>query len=350
MKLDDIKLEPILETLCLEKIDDAIYFNSPVYKHRISNSRLGLLNPNQGGSPEKYFSGFKQEFNASFALGSAVHEQVLQPELFKLADKTNKPTAKLGGMADELYNIYCAIEITEEDVINAYNKIDYYKGKMTSERISEVISKCSEYWSNRFEQELNLSETKEIRYLDNVMLEKAKACIESVYSNSAIMDLLHPKGLMQDPISECEQAILLDIKATMPNGEYVILPFKAKLDNYTIDTESNIIKVNDLKTHGQMLYTFKDSKVKYHYYREIAVYMYLLSLVANKYYNLTSPKKQANYLVVSTVPNFRSEVVPITFSEIKKGFYELQKLLKYSAYLMYYKGYSFDEQPNQFKF
>lgn len=49
MRLEEIKLEPILDTLRIEKIDDNIYFTSPVYKNRISNSRLGLLNPNQGG-------------------------------------------------------------------------------------------------------------------------------------------------------------------------------------------------------------------------------------------------------------------------------------------------------------
>lgn len=69
MRLDDIILEPLLDTLLLEKIDDSVYFTSPIYKHRISNSRLGLLNPRQDGSPEKFFSGFKQSFNASFALG-----------------------------------------------------------------------------------------------------------------------------------------------------------------------------------------------------------------------------------------------------------------------------------------
>lgn len=69
MKLEEIKLEPLLDTLRLEKIDDKIYFTSPVYKNRISNSRLGLLNPSQDGSPEKFFAGFKQSFNPSFALG-----------------------------------------------------------------------------------------------------------------------------------------------------------------------------------------------------------------------------------------------------------------------------------------
>ena len=349
MRLEDIKLEPPMDTLRLEKIDDKIYFTSPVYKNRISNSRLGLLHPKQDGSPEKFFSGFKSAFNPSFALGSAVHEQILQPDLFELAEDTGKPTAKMGGMADALYEIYCQREITDEDIIKASDSVEYYKGKMTADRIAEVRTKCANYWAVRYERELDLNTTKEVRYLDYPMLEKAKSCIESLQANKQVMELLHPKGLLEDPISECEQAILLDVKATMPNGQEVILHLKAKLDNYTIDTESNIIKVNDLKTHGQMLNTFDDAKVKYHYYREIAFYMYLLSLVAKKMYNMESPKKQANYLVVSTVPNFYSKVVPVSFVEIRNGFYEFQKLLRYSAYLMCYKGYSFDERPGKYQ-
>ena len=350
MKLSDIRLEPLIETLRLEKIDDNVYFTSSVYKNRISNSRLGLLHPKQDGSPEKFFSGFKTSFNSSFALGSAVHEQILQPDLFELAEDTGKPTAKMGGMADELYPIYCQREITDADILKASDKIEYFKGKMTPDRIAEVRSKCSTYWKNRCKQELNLNTTKEVRYLDYPMLEKAKSCIEALKSNKQVMDLLHPKGLVEDPISECEQAILLDVKATMPNGKEVILHLKAKLDNYTIDFETNTIKVNDLKTHGQMLNTFDEAKVKYHYYREIAFYMYLLSLVAKYKYNMEAPKKQANYLVVSTIPNFYSKVVPISFVEIRNGFYEFQKLLRYSAYLMCYKGYSLDERPGKYQF
>lgn len=71
MKLSDIKLEPLLDTLIIDKINDEVYF-SPTYKNYISNSRLSLLNPKQQGSPEKFFAGFKQSFNPSFALGKII--------------------------------------------------------------------------------------------------------------------------------------------------------------------------------------------------------------------------------------------------------------------------------------
>lgn len=272
---------------------------------------------------------------------SAVHEQLLQPELFLLAEDTNKPTAKLGGMADELYNIYCQRNIIKEDIIKASNVIDYYKDNINDDRIKDILEKCTPYWDTRRKYELNLNENREIRYLDKQMLDKAKACINSAKNNKKIMDLLHPKGIIEDPISACEEAILLDIKATTPKGDEIILNLKSKLDNYTIDCETNTIVVNDVKTHGKILSVFPDSKEKYCYYREIAMYMFLLNLVAEKFHNLHNPKMQANYLVISTIPNYYSKVFPVTMNEIRKGFHEFKKLLRYAVYLMCYKNYTF---------
>lgn len=58
MKFNEIKLTPLLDTLRLQKISDEVYF-SEKYSGYVSNSRLGLLNPKQDGSPEKFFAGFK---------------------------------------------------------------------------------------------------------------------------------------------------------------------------------------------------------------------------------------------------------------------------------------------------
>lgn len=74
MNLDSIKLTPILETLRLEKISDATYF-SEKYSGYISNSRLGLLNPKQEGTPEKFFDGFKKQgYVPAFELGKIFYK------------------------------------------------------------------------------------------------------------------------------------------------------------------------------------------------------------------------------------------------------------------------------------
>ena len=57
MNLKEIKLEPLLDTLTLTQISDDNYF-SEKYSKYVSNSRLGKLNPKQGGSPEQFFAPF----------------------------------------------------------------------------------------------------------------------------------------------------------------------------------------------------------------------------------------------------------------------------------------------------
>lgn len=344
MQLRDIKITPLLDTLELLKIDDSVYFSAQ-YKQYISNSRLGLLNPRQDGSPEKFFEGGFGGFgNASLQIGSAVHSQVLQPDLFELAPDVGKPTAKLGAVSDELYPIFLEREVTSKDVIAASDKIDYYKGKMTAEKVKNVIDSSLMYWKARQKHEFNLSSTKEVLYLDKKSLEISKACIESLQKNKKAMDLLHPTGLLEDPISENEQAILLDVQVECPNGANFILHLKSKLDNFTIDKDTNTIIVNDVKTLGRILSEFSSNVSRFCYSREIAMYLYLLKLVAEKFYGVKEPKMQANYLVVSTIPNFYSKVQPVTYKEIRQGFHEFSTLLRYAAYQIGYKGFSLENK------
>lgn len=348
MELKDIKLTPLLDTLRLEKISDKVYF-SEKYSNYVSNSRLGLLNPRQDGNPDKFFSGLKFTTSQALALGSAVHELVLQPDSFELSEDVGKPTAKLGVMADELYPIFVERDVTKDDVVKASDKVDYYKGKITKDRANDVISECSNYWTKRKERELDSTQDREIIYLDNKSLEIVKSCVSALNSNKQVQNLLHPKGLLQDPISENEQAILLDVKAECPNGSEFILHLKSKLDNYTIDLETNTIVVNDIKTIGKIVSEIDNNIKKFHYSREFAMYIYLLKLCAEKFYGLVNPKISANYLVVSTIPNFFTKVRPVTYGEIREGFHEFRTLLKYAAYNIGYNNYSLDERPSKYQ-
>lgn len=338
MKLSEIKLTPLLDTIRLQKISDETYF-SKKYNHYISNSRLGLLNPLQEGSPDKFFKGFKDSgYSSAFELGSAIHELTLQNDLFELAPDLNKPTAKLGAMADELFKVWKGI--TYDDVIKASNKVNYYKDKMTDDKCRYVIESCKPYWESR---EKFAESDKEFIWLDAKSRETVISCVDSLMQNTYVQNLLHPKGILEDPISENEQAILLDVEAEMPTGEKTVLHLKSKLDNYTIDKETNLITINDVKSIGKILPEFENNIVKFHYHRELGMYTYLLKLCAAKFYGLDNPEIKANYLVVSTVPSYYTKVRPMTMLELANGFKEFVSLLKYTTYLICCKGYSFDE-------
>ena len=322
-----------MDTLYLQKISDEVYF-SEKYSNYISNSRLGLINPEQDNDPKAFFEGLSKHSKYSDALifGSAVHELVLQPDLFYLCFDVDRPTSKAGFMADELYNQFKGEDPTDEAIIAASDKIDYYKGKMNDKRISELRDKCKDYWKTRAEYEKTLSNSNTPIYLDPKSRERVTNCVRALDKNKRIQKLLHPEGIIEKPISENEQAILLDVQVEMPGVKPFILKLKAKLDNYTIDKETNTIVVNDVKTIGKILSYFEENFEKFHYYRELAIYCWLLSLCAKKYYGIEDCTIKSNCLVVSTIPDFYTKVYEVTKKDFARGFSEFTYLLKLVAY------------------
>lgn len=331
-----INITPLLDTLRLEKISDETYF-SEKYKNYISNSRLGLINPSKEGSPEKFFDGFKNGFNSSFLLGSAIHQLILQPDLFYLADDVAKPTAKVGAIADELYLIGKVRTPSDNEIIAAATKIDYYGGCLTRNKIDNILDRSFPYWDARkhFESQFNDSEDrdKELIYLDSKSRETVLNCVNALKSNKNIQKLLQPEGLINEVISECEQAILLDIEVEIPElDSRFVLRLKSKLDNYTIDTDTDTITVNDVKSIGKLVSEAETNIQNYSYNREIAMYSWLLSLCARKFYNIEKPIIKGNYLFVSTVPKYYTKVIPMTKQMYSEGWREFQYLLKLVCY------------------
>lgn len=343
--LNSVKFEPLLDTLRLEKISDEAYF-SERFSCYISNSRLSLIDPSnsEGNDPKAFFEGLSKhnKYSTSFDLGSAVHQISLQNEFFEICWDADRPTSKMGAVADYLYKNYFikGKEVTKEAVIEASDKCDYYKGKMTEEKIVNVYNKCIDYWKARAKYEKNYFGGKELIFLDPKMRETAQQCIHALQRNNKIQKLLHPEGLIEDPISENEQAILLDVKATWEGGE-TILKLKAKLDNYTIDKETNTICVNDIKTLGRIVSDFEINWNKYKYYRELAIYSWLLSLCVNKFYDMTDPIIKGNCLIVSTIPKYYTRVFEVNKKDFLKGFNEFKYLLKLVCYYIS-KGYKFE--------
>ena len=312
-----IIVKPNIDSLEILNISDEQYFTE--YSDYISNSRLSLINPDQGGSVEKYLA--REKLNSpSLLLGSAVHAEVLQPGEFNIVGGIHRPTAKLGLMADELAKYYPG-DITDEIIIKASDKIDYYKGKMNPQRITDVREKCSNYWAFR----KDITGDNNI-FLDDASYIKYKGCVKSVNDNADIQRLLHPEGLFEELSINNEVAFIIhfDVVNT-ETGELIDLPFKAKLDNFSFcDGE---VVLNDLKTTGHLLQDFPGSFEKYHYYRQMAVYAWLLKLASNRYMNEPITSFTANMLVVSTVPEYNSQVFRVKRSDIIKGFEEFKSLL-----------------------
>ncbi len=325
----EIKLTPLIDTLKLEKIDDSEYFSAKYSKY-ISNSRLGLM---KSGGPEAFFAGFKPIYSSSLDLGSAVHEISLQNDLFTICEEVDKPTAKLGVLADKIYDKLKGELPSPEQICEIAVEIDYYHGLLTQKQIQNVFLKCTPYWASRKAYEQSYSGSKKLIYLDKKTRETAQNCILALKNNQYVQDILYPKSDFGEIISENEQAILLDILVEIPElSAKFILKLKSKLDNYIINDIDNEIQVNDIKTLGRVVSEFNINIDKYSYNREIAMYSFLLSLVAKKYYNLENPTVKGHYLVVSTIPQYYTKVVPMTKKMFIEGFTEFKNLLKKVAY------------------
>lgn len=339
MDLTKIKLTPIIETLKIENIDDAIYF-SEKYSGYISNSRLGLINPEQDGSAKKYFEGFagNKIYSDALRFGSAIHMSQLQPESFELCESVDLPTAKAGFIAELVYDKMKKAgieEFTDEIIIEAATEVDYYHGILDEKKMLDIKSKITDYIKSRLEFEKSYTGDKEIFYLSPRDRERYKGCLEALNNNKKIQELLHPEGLLEDPVSENERTILLDVKVEIEGKEPFILKLKSKLDNFTIDKENNVITVNDVKTTGKMTTVFHEAIDKFHYFREMGMYSWLLSLIAEHKYGMKNPTIKSNFLVVSTIPSkniYYTRVVPMTRELFLKGFNEFRDLVKHVAW------------------
>ena len=236
-------------------------------------------------------------------------------------------------MADELYSVFLIKgEVSDEDIIAASDKIDYYKGKMDDKKILSIRNKCTEYWIDRKKYEFGNNTSKVPIYLDSKSREKLQLCLQSVNRNKEIQSLLNPQFIMTPPLSLNEQAVILDVEVTVPDHEPFILKLKAKLDNYTICPDENLITLNDLKTTGHYLTRFNESWEQYHYYRQMGMYGWLLMLAAERIYGLKEPDMKANMLLVSTVPNYFAGVYKVSKKELIRGFAEFVKLLRMVAF------------------
>ena len=124
--------------------------------------------------------------------------------------------------------------------------MDYYAGKLTDKRLKTAIKGSLPFYLNR----LNTIEKLNTVYLSESISQKYEQCMLGLCENLNINNILNPKGLLIDPEIFNEYAILCEIE--VKTDTYTKrLKIKAKLDNFTIDQESQRITLNDLKTTGK---------------------------------------------------------------------------------------------------
>lgn len=339
------RIEIIPESIKLLKMSDEEYF-SPKYKDYISNSKLKLINPDEGGSSELWFEGMKSTYSESFELGSAVHEMLLQPDSFFISD-IKKPSGKLGRFADLVFQyMENGVDKTEALKIGSIDA-DYYSGKMSKKRLDTALESCEPYWEQRLAIKDEIFDKVPI-YLSEGMSNKFECCMNGILSNPKFKKTLYPEGFLVDPEYFNEYAYFADAIVYFNNGEEEIaypIKLKGKFDNFTIDEENSVVTLNDLKTTGKPVAYFMGCNAKlvdedgnefrkwidgsfqkFHYHRQMGMYTFLLQSYITQMYKKTMTFR-ANMLVVETIPEFKSKIFTVANGHIKKGLDELKRLL-----------------------
>lgn len=340
-------IEIIPESIQLIRMSDEEYF-SDKYKDYISNSKLGMINPEEEGSLEKFLSGFKQDYSPSFELGSALHASVLQPDSYYIS-KFRKPGGKLGIFIEKLFEFRkkdANIKIYEA-INRASLEADYYAGKLSGVRLKTALKTGLPYYLYLWHHEaaeIASNYPKEPIYLSESIYDKHKSCIANLIKNKEITDLLpSASDLLFEKDVFNEYAIFCELYVTV-GSDKVKLKFKGKLDNFTVDNHNKLVVLNDLKTSSKPASFFMGNNVKikegtrdkwvwydgsfqkYRYYRQMGLYAWLLQCYLKKE-GIEGYKFKVNMIVVETVPEYGNAIYPVVNKYIKKGLKEANKLL-----------------------
>lgn len=347
MILDKIKIGKILDYKIID-ISDEEYFGSG-YSDWVSNSKLSLINPDEEGSPEKFNAGLggNKKYSDALVFGSAIHELTLQPQFFMLNETIDRPSGKPGFMFD--YIINNGLVVDRESIIEAAGVMDYFKGNPKEEKIQELIDKHKDYYEYMYsEDRLYDNEAMTQIYLSSYDRMRAKACMDSINNNNSFRNLLHPEYAYIPPTIKNEATVLMTVEVIVPKGDsFEIIPIrlKGKLDNFTVDYEDEILKLNDLKTTGKDIPNFGESFEKYHYSRQMGLYLWMLKALyadeKHKNFNIG-----ANMLVVQTKAPYTSKVFPVSLTTIQEGLKEAAQLIKRVAF---HTLYGFDKNIEDYE-
>ncbi len=327
INFSDFEIIPIISSARREKISDEIYFSNK-YANFISNSKLWYINPKQDGSPSNFMNPPHLNTQSLF-LGSCIHELILQPEIFSLAPKCKKPTAKLGATIDKIIYYRKHGQSIYDSIIKASKDCDYYVNQIDS-KIHKIIKEGLKYYllSKNFDDNMLT--------LNDRDWETCHNCVSNVLSNTAITSVLHPTDDFMNPISTFnEDALFMDV-VVLYKGHAVKLKLKAKADNRTIDEENKVLTLNDLKTTSKPIGMFMrkqdGSFTKYHYSRQFAFYKFMLETYCMKEYGYNHNWTfNGNVLAVNTA-NYESRLFKVNKSQFEQGKREFEQLLKRVAF------------------
>lgn len=301
-----------------------------------SISRLKLLDPRKGGSPEKYLEGFTSGYNESLYLGTCVHASILQPDEFEISDYENKPSGKLGYFIEKVReNRKSGMKIVDS-LEKASKDADYYSGKLSPKLLRTAMEKGLDYYIRLSNGEFDPHDGKEVYVLSKRLLDSANDCIKSINNNHSIQKILSD-NLFEPKQFYNEIALFSNIEVKLPNEDPIVIKFKGKLDSVVWDPEEEILYLNDVKTTSKNLDYFMDHYVDgqvyegvfshHSYYAQLAVYGIMLQKYFQEKLGITDYTMRSNIFAVETLGDHRSDSFRINNSYFELGIQEFKQLM-----------------------
>lgn len=317
-----------------------------------SSSILKHINPDEGGSPQRYFNELhnlnkRKKDSISIENGKAIHLYKLEPELFDI-EPLNKPTEMAIAWGDEVLKrfsgdpklIETIDDIDDDLIIDVKTELDLYKSTKKEEAI---LSKFKEY---------NVAEYIAFKVKSNgklLLTSYQKTVIDNAVRSIELKDSV--RFLFEDSsqfLSHNEKSLFFDIHVKFKNLDKQIISFKSKLDRVRVFFDKKIIQIIDIKTSYSSAYQFNNF-LSYRVYRQLAVYR--LAICKNievfgfESKDLPNITFEYNCVVIETTEPFNCAVHNIHPMWISKGTDELKKLCDRLAF---HQEYGYEQSMEEF--
>lgn len=322
---------------------------------RVSNSKLKLINPKEDGSIEKYLKGWDNSYSDSLELGTAIHALFLEKEKHVLSDYPNKPTGKCGYFIELLYKYRKRNQklpkekrLSKEDLIQKVaEEADYYKTSFTKKRYETTMQTGLDYYKSLYREVFKTAD-KKIIVLPKRLQDITKLCVRSLENEYTISNLFRNDELEDKEILN-EFPLFVEIEVSLPNNKTITIPFKGIIDSIIIDHYKKVVYLNDLKTTSQNIEYMMDQVIdgesfngafgKGHYYRQFAIYTFLLQMYLDHVLLLGNYDIQCNIIAVETNNSYRAGIYKVNNAYIEEGIKEFKELI---CKIAYYELYGYD--------
>lgn len=299
---------------------------NPYYSVKaISNSSLANINPEQGGSPQKYkqyIDGDLDKINSlSLDRGRLIHKWIEDKNSFEVSEIIEPPEMAVNWCKEviRLTNEFNTASFDEvalpfnNIVLAARINVGVYSNLKKEEVILAKFNEFKEYYEFlQKPKENKITLTKQTR---DILF----ACYSSLYSHPIANELLFQEK--KDITVYNELAIYFDCEN---------VPCKALLDRVEIDFKNKTIKIIDLKTTSKSVSLYYKAFIKWRTYRQLAFYgKAIISFLQDL--GIDSPYKfNISYTIVAveTIAPFNTQVFNIDSLYTIKGTKEYTSLIK----------------------